>query len=94
MILSAGRVVELQHFLMDAAKRRLVRADATAELLTQAAALDYALLLSSEHGTEPIDDAAPVATTIRETMARAAAAALDVMEAALGAPEAVFAAFA
>jgi hypothetical protein len=93
MTLSAAGVVDLQFFLMDAAKRQVADAGLTGELLAQAAALDYALLLSSEHGDEPIDDAAAVAALIRDTMTAAASAALDFLQAILAAPDADFAAF-
>lgn len=95
-MLAASDVVDLQFFLMDGAKRY---ADATGiteagDLLASAAALDYALLLSSEHGNEPIDDRAPIAASVRETMTRASLAALDLVDRMSRAPDALFRDFA
>lgn len=90
MILSAVDVVELQYFLMDGARRYVATSgtvDAVADdVLASAAALDYALLLSSEHGNETLDDDLPVAASIRSTMERAALAALDLIEELLAGP--------
>ena len=98
MILAAGDVIDLQFFLMDGAKRyapALGATDAAADdLLGSAAALDYALLLSSEHADEAIDNGAPIATSIGETMTRAARAALDLIDRILVAPPDTFADFA
>lgn|GEM_PF-907444 len=96
MVLGAENVIDLQFFLMDTAKRYLDALDAFAEaddLFANAAALDYALLLSSERGDEAIDDAAPVAATVRDTMTRAAGVALDFAERLLAAPPEIFADF-
>jgi hypothetical protein len=93
MILAAENVVDLQFFLMDAAKHYGTAsgsATATAELLSNAAALDYALLLSSQHADEPIDDASPIGMSVRDTMTRAASAALDFVETMLRAPDEIF----
>ena len=93
MILAAENVVDLQFFLMDAAKQYAPAsgsAASTDELLSNAAALDYALLLSSQHADEPIDDASPVGMTVRDTMTRAALAALDFVETMLRATDEVF----
>ncbi len=91
MILAAGDVVDLQFFLMDGAKRYVdASAGDSGDLLASAAALDYALLLASEHGNEVIDNDAPIAVTIRETMTRASLAALHLIERLLGAPDVLF----
>jgi hypothetical protein len=93
VILRASDVTDLQYFLMDAARRYVVAAGAPIEtaddLLASAAALDYALLLSSEHGDEPFGGAEPVAATLRDTMTRAAVAALDFAENMRTAPQEV-----
>lgn len=98
MILSAIDVVDLQFFLMDGVRRYVVATgDANAvadDLLASAAALDYALLLSSERANEPLDDAMPIARSIRETMARAALAALDLIATIVAGPRDPFAEFA
>jgi hypothetical protein len=98
MLLAAEHVADLQYFLMDAAKRYVVasgaRVEDADELLSNAAALDYALLLSSEHADETLDDAAPVAETLRNTMTRAALAALDFADRMIEAPDDAFADFA
>ena len=90
MILSAIDVVELQYFLMDGARRYVATSgtiDAVADdLLASAAALDYALLLSSEHANETLDDDLPVAASIRSTLERAALAALDIVDELLAGP--------
>jgi hypothetical protein len=89
VILAAENVVDLQFFLMDAAKRHVAAggAEATADdLLASAAALDYALLLSSQHADEPIDDTSPIGFSLRDTMTRAAASALDAIERTRPAP--------
>lgn len=90
MILSAADVVDLQFFLMDGARRYVATtgtSDAgTLDLLASAAALDYALLLASERANETLDDAAPVAASIRSTMARAGNAALDLIAAVVVGP--------
>ncbi len=97
MILAAENVVDLQFFLMDAAKQFAASAGADAsasgELLTNAAALDYALLLSSQHADEPIDDDSAVGMSVRDTMTRAANVALDFVEIVLRSPDDVFDAF-
>jgi hypothetical protein len=82
VILAAENVVDLQFFLMDAARRHVAAgADAMADdLLASAAALDYALLLSSQHGEEELDATSAVGSSLRDTLARAANAALDVVE--------------
>jgi len=93
MILAAENVVDLQFFLMDAAKHYGAAggsATATAELLSNAAALDYALLLSSQHADEPIDDTSPIGMSVRDTMTRAAGAALDFVETMSRAPDEIF----
>ena len=97
MILAAGDIVDLQFFLMDGAMRYV---DAQAygisagdDLLASAAALDYVLLLSTERTDEVLDDEAPVTQSVRETMTRAALAALDLIERMRGAPAAAFADF-
>ncbi len=81
VILAAGDVADLQYFLLDAAKRYVVGAtgeiDDASDLLSSAAALDYVMLLSSEPETETLDDDTPIAAGVRETLARAANAALD-----------------
>jgi len=93
MILAAENVVDLQFFLLDAARQygrtrglELV----TGDLLASAAALDYALLLSSQAADEPIEDASPMGLTLRETMTRAANVAFDFVEAILLASDDVF----
>ncbi|MBD5634232.1 MAG: hypothetical protein IAI49_07110, partial [Candidatus Eremiobacteraeota bacterium] len=83
VILAAEQVVDLQFFLMDAAKHHVARgsADRTAdELLSKAASLDYVLLLCCEHADETIDATSAVGTALCETMTRAVDAALDVVE--------------
>ena len=94
MILGAERVADLQFFLMDAAKRYVVVRDAglaaADDLLASAAALDYALLLSSERADEILDDGLPVAAGVRDTMSRAARSALDFIEGMLAAPREAF----
>ena len=98
MILSAERVCDLQFFLMDAAKRYVVArgagVEAAHDLLASAAALDYALLLSSERADELLDDGLPIAIGVRETMVRAVRSALDFIEAMLEAPADAFEDFA
>ena len=90
MILRASEVTALQHFLMDAARRYAVPGvgvlAAQGDLLASAAALDYALLLVTEHGAEPFDDAAPDTASLCGTMTRAAIAALDFSDTMLAAP--------
>ena len=90
MILCAVDVVELQYFLMDGARRCVAASgtvDAVADdLLASAAALDYALLLASEHANETLDDDLPVAASIRSTLERAALAALDLIDELLAGP--------
>ncbi len=84
MILAASDVADLQYFLLDAAKRYVVgnggTIDDASDLLSSAAALDYVMLLASERATETIDDDTPIAAGVRETLARAANAALDFIE--------------
>ena len=84
MILAAGDVADLQYFLLDAAKRYVVgdsgNIDDASDLLSSAAALDYVMLLSSEPATETLEDDSPIAAGVRETLARAANAALDFIE--------------
>jgi hypothetical protein len=93
MNLRPGDVIALQHFLMDVARRYVVASggslDDAANLLASAAALDYALLLASQHGDQPFDDADPNAAPLRETLTRAATAALNFAEEMLGAPQAL-----
>jgi hypothetical protein len=92
--LPPDQVADLQYFLMDAAKRYVLasggRLEDADELLACAAALDYALLVASERAYELEDDAGPVAATLRETMTRAANAALDFVERMVRAPESAF----
>lgn len=94
MILAATDVIDLQFFLMDSAKRYVIASgsghSAADDLLGSAAALDYALLLSSERANESIDETTPIASSIRETMTRAALAALDLIERMLAAPDELF----
>jgi hypothetical protein len=94
MILAAENVVDLQFFLMDSARYYAATAGtgtgASDELLANAAALDYALLLSSQHGDEAIDDDSAVGISVRETMTKAACAALDFVAVMLRAPDDVF----
>lgn len=94
MILRAGDVVELQLFLMEVAKRYAVaggeRSRLADDLLANAAALDYMLLLCSERGHEPLDAAEPVAVSVRETLTKAAACALDFAASMAGAPRETF----
>jgi hypothetical protein len=84
VILAASDVADLQYFLLDAAKRYVVgnggTIDDASDLLSSAAALDYVMLLASERATETIDDDTPIAAGVRETLARAANAALDFIE--------------
>lgn len=97
MVLAAENVTDLQYFLMDTAKRYVVAigaADEADELYACAAALDYALLLSSEHADQILDDAAPVAASVRETMTRAATVALQFARRMVIAPPRLFADFA
>jgi hypothetical protein len=93
MILAAEDVADLQFFLMDAAKRYVVERTGdtidASDLLSSAAALDYVMLLSSEPATEILDDASPIAAGVRDTLARAAGAALDFIETLRRAPPAV-----
>lgn len=94
MNLAAGRVKELQYFLIDAAKRYVATSSAglsgAGELLSSAAALDYVLMVSSERPAELTDDANPIAAGCRETTQRAATAALDFIDGMLVAPNDVF----
>jgi hypothetical protein len=94
MILASSQVADLQYFLMDAAKRYVVASGAPAaeaeELLASAAALDYALLVASEYQGGEIDDDSATASSVRETMTRAAAAAFDVVARMLRAPSDAF----
>jgi len=98
VILTAGDVVDLQFFLMDGAKRyahaSVVDADMMGDLLASAAALDYALYLASERADEPIDDVAPIAGSVRETMTRASLAALGLIARLVRAPDETFLDFA
>jgi len=98
MILRASDVVDLQFFLMDVAKRYVVaggeRTAVADELLARAASLDYALLLSSENGDEPLASSDPVAATIRDTMTQAVTATLDFARTMIAAPRASFEDFA
>lgn len=92
-MLGAERVADLQFFLMDAARRYVAASGAAAgadDLLASAAALDYALLLSSQRADEILDDALPVAAGVRDTMARGARAALDVIAGMVRAPDDAF----
>lgn len=92
MKLDAGDVADLQFFLLDVAKRYVVArggsADEVADGLACAAALDYVLALASEYGGT-IEDGAAIAGSIRETMTRAALAALVFTERMLHVPESV-----
>jgi len=93
VILAAENVVDLQFFLMDSAKYYAATGAANGasdELLSNAAALDYALLLSSQHGDETLDDDSAVGISLRETMTKAANAALDFVDVMLHASEDVF----
>jgi hypothetical protein len=94
MILRAKDVVQLQYFLMDGAKRYALPSgaglEAADDLLASAAALDYALLLASENGGEHFDDASPAAASLRESLTRAALAALDFLDRMLRAPDEAF----
>ena len=98
MILRAGDVVDLQLFLMEVAKRYAVaggeRSRLADDLLANAAALDYVLLLCSERGHEPLDAKDPVAASVRETVTKAAGCALDFAESMTGAPRETFEDFA
>ncbi len=90
VILAAENVVDLQFFLMDASRRFGAACGskrAADALLSSAAALDYALLLASEHGNEAIDDDSPVGASVRDTMTRAATTALDFVEAMISTPD-------
>jgi hypothetical protein len=90
VILAAEDVADLQYFLLDAAKRYVVGTTGTlddaSDLLASAAALDYVMLLSSEPATETLEDDSPIALGVRETLARAAGAALDFIETMRDAP--------
>ena len=93
VILAAENVVDLQFFLMDSAKYYAATGagnGASDELLSNAAALDYALLLSSQHGDETLDDDSAVGVSLRETMTKAANAALDFVDVMLHASKDVF----
>jgi hypothetical protein len=83
---------------MDVAKRYAVtdgeRSSVADALLSRAASLDYALLLSSEHGNEPLEAADAVAATIRDTMTQAVSAALDFARSMNAAPRDAFEDFA
>lgn len=98
MKLAPERVAALQYFLMDSAKRFAAAknsgADAASGLLSNAAALDYALAIVSERPDEVADDDAPAARSLRETVARAATVSLDFIGAMQTAPEEAYAAFA
>ena len=91
--LTAGRVKELQFFLMDAAKRYVASSNpglkGSGELLSSAAALDYVLLIASERPSE-LASAGPIAAGVLETTLRAATAALDFIDAMLKAPDEIF----
>jgi hypothetical protein len=96
VILAAENVVDLQFFLMDAAKRYVAAGGPdrmTDRLFGSAAALDYALLLASQNGDETLDDASAAGQSVRETMTRAAHVALDVVDRMLKARDDVFADF-
>ena len=94
MILAAENVVDLQFFLLDAARqygRTRGLEVVTGDLLASAAALDYALLLSSQAADEPIEDASPMGLTLRETMTRARPTSpSNFVEAILRASDSVF----
>ena len=98
MILTVENVSGLQRFLLDAAKRYVVprtgSADAAADLLAAAASLDYVLVLASEHADQTLVEDSPIASGVRETLARAAHAALSFVEAMLQAPAEIFSDFA
>jgi len=97
VILAAQDVVDLQFFLMDGVKRYIHGSGqdgaAADDLLASAAALDYALLLSSERANEALDPEAPVAQSVRETMTRASLAALDLVDRLVRAPDEQFSDF-
>ena len=83
----------MQHFLMDAASRCVVAGAPREEidaLLSCAAALDYVLLVSSEHVGEEIPDDASVAASVRTQVTRSVAAALTYAERMLAAPDDAF----
>ncbi len=94
MILRAGDVVDLQLFLMEVAKRYAVaggeRSRLADDLLANAAALDYVLLLCSERGHEPLDPEDPICESLRETVTKAAGSALDLAASMTSAPRETF----
>ena len=97
VILRARHVVDLQYFLMDAAKRYVLSNDSGIaggdDLLASAAALDYALLVSTQHRDEPIPDDAPIVASGRETIRRSVRATLNFIEGMLQTPHDTFADF-
>ncbi len=98
MIVRKKHVVQLQYFLMDTAKRYAATGDEgrveTDEMLASAAALDYALFVATEHGDATIPESAPAGASGRETLSRAAKAALDLCERMLHTKPQTFADFA
>jgi len=98
VILTVENVSGLQRFLLDATKRYVVprtgSVEAAADLLTAAASLDYVLVLASEQSAETLVEDSPIASGVRETLARAAHAALSFVEAMLQAPPEIFEDFA
>jgi hypothetical protein len=97
MILRTRHVVDLQYFLMDAAKRYVLSSDSGIaggdDLLASAAALDYALLVSTRQRDEPIPDHAPIVASGRDTIRRSVRATLDFIEGMLQTPHGTFADF-
>jgi hypothetical protein len=97
VILRARHVVDLQYFLMDAAKRYVLSSDSGVaggdDLLASAAALDYALLVSSEQRDEPIPEDAAIVASGRDTIRRSVGATLDFIEEMLQTPPDTFADF-
>jgi hypothetical protein len=98
VILRAKHVVQLQYFLMDTAKRYGLSSGGGGatpdERLASAAGLDYVLFVCSQYGDAAIPLDAPVAASARETLGRAAKAALDFCERMLLAPDVSFTDFA
>ena len=76
---------------MDATKRYVVASGAViapqSDLLSSAAALDYPLFIASDRGSEMLDDAGPIAHTVRESMTRGVLAALDLAAALVAADD-------
>ncbi len=79
MTLAPAAVVELQRFLIEAAKASVQRSGPSrAELLASAAALDYSLMLASERPAELTSDDAPATAGVRDALTHGARLALDV----------------